>query len=312
MVRPRRGRKEGWKGWRGTDAGLQTRAVTDLPIPPGLLRSCRASAAAEAWLDRLPGLVASIVDRWEVSTGSPYDSTAGWAAPARTSAGETCILKIGMPHMEGRDEIVGLRFWSGSPTVRLLRSDTAANAMLLERCEPGHSLKRLPEPDQDPIVCALLRELWRVPPDDLGLRPLSEMLEAWETEAREQTHRLPDEKLFEAGSDVYRSLSGDETPVVALATDLHAGNVLAARRAPWLVIDPKPFLGDPAWDVTQHLLNCADRLHADPSGLVERIAGFTGVDPSRVRAWTFARIAVNPWSDDSRWLETARTLARGM
>src|SRR5215207_7784436 len=29
---------------------------------------------------------------------------------------------------------------------------------------------------------------------------------------------------------------------VLLATDLHAGNVLRARREPWLVIDPKPFV----------------------------------------------------------------------
>jgi len=37
-----------------------------------------------------------------------------------------------------------------------------------------------------------------------------------------------------------------------LATDLHAGNVLPAAREPWLVIDPKPFTGDPAYDATQH------------------------------------------------------------
>jgi len=42
---------------------------------------------------------------------------------------------------------------------------------------------------------------------------------------------------------------------VLLATDLHAGNVLRAQREPWLVIDPKPFLGDPAYDATQHLFN---------------------------------------------------------
>jgi len=33
-----------------------------------------------------------------------------------------------------------------------------------------------------------------------------------------------------------------------LATDLHAGNVLRSEREPWLVIDPKPFVGDPAYD----------------------------------------------------------------
>ena len=50
-----------------------------------------------------------------------------------------------------------------------------------------------------------------------------------------------------------------------LATDLHAANVLRAEREPWLVIDPKPFIGDPAFDATQHLFNCRARLHADPA-----------------------------------------------
>jgi streptomycin 6-kinase len=36
---------------------------------------------------------------------------------------------------------------------------------------------------------------------------------------------------------------------VLLATDLRAANILRAEREPWLVIDPKPFAGDPAYDV---------------------------------------------------------------
>jgi streptomycin 6-kinase len=57
-----------------------------------------------------------------------------------------------------------------------------------------------------------------------------------------------------------------------LATDLHAGNVLRAEREPWLVIDPKPFVGDPAYDATQHLFNCGARLRADPEGTISRFA----------------------------------------
>ena len=49
-------------------------------------------------------------------------------------------------------------------------------------------------------------------------------------------------------------------PHRAARTDLHAGNVVRAEREPWLVIDPKPFVGDPAYDATQHLLNCRDEI----------------------------------------------------
>lgn len=74
-----------------------------------------------------------------------------------------------------------------------------------------------------------------------------------------------------------------------LCIDLHGDNILGARRAPWLVIDPKPYVGDPAYDVLQHMLNCEDRLAADPAGLANQMAGLVGVDAGRVRQWLFAR-----------------------
>jgi streptomycin 6-kinase len=101
-------------------------------------------------------------------------------------------------------------------------------------------------------------------------------------------------------------------PIEALlATDLHAGNVLRSEREPWLVIDPKPFVGDPAYDATQHLFNCDARLRSDPGETICRIADLLGVDRERVQLWTFARAAAEPrddWRrDDSMAL--ARTIA---
>jgi streptomycin 6-kinase len=63
--------------------------------------------------------------------------------------GTPAVLKIGMPHMEGEDEIPGLRFWCGDPTVRLLAADDDLGAMLLERCKLGTTLRALSECNQD-------------------------------------------------------------------------------------------------------------------------------------------------------------------
>jgi streptomycin 6-kinase len=76
---------------------------------------------------------------------------------------------------------------------------------------------------------------------------------------------------------------------VLLCTDLHADNVVSAQREPWLVIDPHPHVGDPTYDLLQHLLNCRDRLMADPRWLVDRMAGLLDVDPARARRWLYAR-----------------------
>jgi streptomycin 6-kinase len=87
-------------------------------------------------------------------------------------------------------------------------------------------------------------------------------------------------------------LPRDDLPAVLLPTDLHAGNVLAARREPWLMIDPKPYVGDPAYDVLQHLLDHPDRLASDPRGFTRRVAGLAGLDADRVLLWLFARSVV--------------------
>jgi streptomycin 6-kinase len=57
------------------------------------------------------------------------------------------------------------------------------------------------------------------------------------------------------------------------------------------VIDPKPFIGDPAFDSVQHMLNCERRLADDPRGLARRMAELCEVDPERVTLWLFARCA---------------------
>jgi streptomycin 6-kinase len=93
-----------------------------------------------------------------------------------------------------------------------------------------------------------------------------------------------------------------------LCTDLHAGNVLAAQREPWLVIDPKPYVGDPCYDVLQHMLNCLTRLRRDPDDLVTRISDLGGVDRERVRLWLFAR-CVQESPDWPNLADVARRLA---
>jgi streptomycin 6-kinase len=93
-----------------------------------------------------------------------------------------------------------------------------------------------------------------------------------------------------------------------LATDLHADNVLSSQREPWLVIDPKPFVGDPAFDAVQHMLGCDARLAADPGAIADRMARLLDVDPARVRLWLFARCAQESLHDLTM-REPARRLA---
>jgi streptomycin 6-kinase len=161
------------------------------------------------------------------------------------------------------------------------------------------------------VIAGLLRRLWCAPLAPHPFRPLAAMIDHWSNETLAQAHQWPDPGLVREGLRAFRELSRSAPTDVLLATDLHAGNVLRAQREPWLVIDPKPFVGDPAYDATQHLFNCAARLRSDPDFLIRRFSDLLGVNPERVRHWTFARAAAEPrddWKDDDA-IALARSLA---
>jgi streptomycin 6-kinase len=233
-----------------------------------------------------------------------------WVARAVRGDGTRVVLKLGRPHMEAAHEIQGLRFWDGDAMVQLLEADADLNAMLLELCEPGTTLRERPEPGQDVVIAGLLRRLWRRPSAPHPFRPLAVMLTHWTEETLASAPRWIDAGLVQEGLRLFDGLARPSADDVLLATDLHAGNVLRARREPWLAIDPKPFVGDRAYDATQHLFNCKGRLLADPKATIRRFADLLEIDHERVRLWMFARVAAEPretWSDDS--LILARALA---
>jgi streptomycin 6-kinase len=293
--------------------------VATVEIPPQLAEAIVEDddPARLEWLTNLPELVTEIASGWELELGDPYvpGGQCAWVAPARSLNGDELVLKVGWRHPEAEHEADGLRHWDGNGAVRCFaaRSLTDSTALLLERCTPGRPLEcSLPEPDQDVILAGLLRRLWARPPHDgHPFSSLEEMCSQWadsfEIDYATDSRGL-DPGLAREGVAMFHRLPGTATTAVILCTDLHAGNVLAARREPWLVIDPKPFVGDPAYDPVQHMLNCGERLATDPGGLAQRMAELLDLDPERVRLWLFARCAQESLHDLTL-REPARRLA---
>jgi streptomycin 6-kinase len=277
-----------------------------LKIPTSLAANCLTDPERAAWLNRLPDALRRLEYQWALTPDTPLDGeepTCSYVTAVRTANGTPAVLKIAMPHMEGEQEIQGLRFWNGDPTVRLLEFDDELGAMLLERCNPGTPLRALAEDYQDMVISGLLRRLWRQPLKPHPFRPLSTLTKYWADETLSQINQGQDIDmgLVREGLQLFEELPRSATRTVLLATDLHAGNVVRAEREPWLVIDPKPFVGDPAYDATQHLLNCRARLRLHPDTTIRSFADLAGIESERVRLWTFARAAAEPrhdWSND--------------
>jgi streptomycin 6-kinase len=291
---------------------LSGRSVPMVFISETLATACRGSSERLTWLEHLPEAVRELRDRWRLSVGRPFegDASCSWVAPVVRHDGTRAVLKLGMPHMEGAHEIEGLRFWAGEPTVLLLETDDDRNPMLLESCDPGIALRNQPEFEQDVVIAGLLRRLWRRPVAPHSFRPLAVMTAYWAEETMAAAHRWPDAGVVQEGLRLFGELSRPSPDDVLLATDLHAGNVLSAQREAWLVIDPKPFVGDRVYDATQHLFNRKKRLLNDPVVTIDRFADRLEIDRERLRLWMFARSSAEPrgaWDDES--LALARTLA---
>jgi streptomycin 6-kinase len=281
-------------------------------IPERLVEACRGTPERMAWLDLLPEMVRELRLRWLLTLSAPFDDdvSCAWVAPAVRKDGTRAVLKFGMPHLEAAHELDALRFWGGDGAVRVIEANEGMNAMLLERCEPGTSLRELPQAEQDIVIAGLLRRLWRTPPPNT-FQPLSVMLHHWADETSASAEQWLDMGLVQEGLRLFEELSRPSENEVLLATDLHTGNVLRSQREPWLAIDPKPFVGDRAYDATQHLMNCKTRVLAAPEDTIRRFADLLEVDAERVKRWMFARAAAEPratWDEESMALARAVTL----
>jgi streptomycin 6-kinase len=266
---------------------------------PQSLVDAATSEPRRIWLAALPETVRKLEQRWSLEVGTPFQPGGqnAWVAPARTRAGGDVVLKVGWRHDEAAHEAAGLRVWDGQGSVRLHANEESDDtiALLIERCVPGTTLAGRPGPEQDRVIASLLPRLWRASAPGHEFRPLQEMCDAWADAFEQKAATRPgsiDPGIAREGVALFRALPASAERNVLLCTDLHAENVLAAQREPWLMIDPKPYVGDPTYDPLQHLLNCDERLHTDPVGLARGIADLLALDHDRLLLWLFARCVV--------------------
>lgn len=272
-------------------AGVGERFV----IPDDLARAADKEERGD-WLAELPALVARIAADWQIEVGDPFlpGGATAWVAPARDHAGDDLVLKVCWRHPEAVHEADGLRAWAGTGAIRLYQANDLAEAtvLLLERCRPGTQLRARPPEEHDLVIAGLLRRLWMEPPPGHRFRPLSDMCDYWATRYEERTtaeRSCLEAPLAKEGIRLLRELPRSGGHALLLHTDLHAGNVLAAEREPWLAIDPKPYVGDPTYDVTQHIFNGVFVEDADAGTLTVRMARLLDLDPGRILLWLFAR-----------------------
>ena len=257
----------------------------------------------EAWLERVPELVRECVQRWDLRLDEPYPAgAAGYAARVELADGTRAVLKLSYPHRESEHEAAALELYAGEGAVRLLASDFDRQAMLLERCEPGTPVWEVGREAALDVIVGLLPRLWK--PAEEPFRLLAEEAAWWleELPLEWEAARRPFERsLLDAGLDALRELPASQGELVLVNQDLHGENVLAAQREPWLVIDPKPLVGEREFGLAPIVRSfelgdtCRDVLYR-----LDRLSSELGLDRERARGWTIGQTLA--WAVDSHYL----------
>jgi streptomycin 6-kinase len=249
--------------------------------------------------------------------GEPFEGAqVALVLPATTADEMDVVLKIQWPHRESEHEAEALNAWKGNGAVKLLDRDADAHAMLLERCLPGSHLSTVEGDEALDVLIGLLPRLWV--PVDAQIGTLSEEAGWWVDNLEKWSERAGhpfSEPLFHAALEALRDLPASQGEQVLLHQDLHPGNVLAATREPWLVIDPKPLVGEREFSVAP-IVRAYELEHSEESvrGRLDRLASELDLDRERARLWAIAQTVAwavdggeaDPWHvQTAEWLLTS-------
>lgn len=272
-------------------------------VPPSFVgvRAYWAGDAAAAEAEALACLGETYLDRWELTPdGAAMHGMASLVQPVRRGDGSPAVLKVPVIDVDQPGEAAALRTWDGDGAVRLYDEDPDTWVMLLERLEPRDLETFEDELSATRILCALLRRLQAhaAPPGVPDLADVAAKMVVDAPAAATKFGNPAHGRILRYWADATAEVVGDAGDRL-LHWDLHFENVLAAEREPWLAIDPKPLLGDPAFDVLPALGNRWDEIVAtgDPARAVRRrydlMVDELALEPKRALVWTYARLLQN-------------------
>jgi streptomycin 6-kinase len=282
--------------------------------------------AGTAWLGGLPALLDNCARRWQLTIMAPFEPlTYNYVAPAIRADGAPVVLKVGFPSRELMTEIAALQLYDGHGIARLLHADPDRGSLLLERLLPGTPLVELGDDEQATTIAAqVMRQLWSVKAAALPPNHTFPSVAGWAAGlGRLRAHFGGGTGPFPAAliaraEALFAQLLGSMAEPVLLHGDLHHWNILAAERQPWLALDPKGVVGEPAYEVGALLRNPLPWLLSAPrprsilARRIDQLAEHLELDRERLLGWGMAQAVLSAWwsyEDHGHGWEPALALA---
>ena len=216
------------------------------------------------------------------------------------------MVKINFPSHESEHESAALRHWGGRGAVKLLDEDVGSRALLLERCSPGNTLWEEPEQVATDAMGDVLTRLWESPAPAGPFRSLVDAAGIWSEHLRAayERARAPFEmSLLDDALGFMATVKPANSSDVVLHQDLHGGNVLR-REGDWVAIDPKPLVGERAFDLASYVRDRRGLLGNDRDSeavvrnRLEHLCSVLEVDRDRAKGWALAHALA--WSFDAQ------------
>jgi len=257
------------------------------------------------WLRHLPDLINDYSRCWSLKVLPPFEPLSyNYVAPAVRADGADVVLKLGVPNPELLAESAALRLFDGRGIVRLLEADPDRGALLLERLKPGLPLSSLTDDEQaTSIAVQVMKQLWQPAPPEHGFPTVAKWaagLKRLREHFGGSTGPFPT-WLIERAEALFAELLDSMAEPVLLHGDLHHDNILSAERQPWLALDPKGVVGEPAYEVGALLRNPIPRIFSVPqlervlARRVDQLAEELGFDRERILGWGVAQAVLSGW-----------------
>jgi streptomycin 6-kinase len=259
----------------------------------------RFGAGAEAWCAALPEMAERYCLRWHLDLDKALSGNTSRVFIGRQDGDRGVVLKLTPERAIANEEAIALRAWAATPhAVDLIEADLEEGALLLEHIEPGTKVSD--EPGIPPVhdIAALLAGLRETATYDAGQLPtVTQGLESMFTRiggllSNPQVSAVVAPHILDDGHRRARELAS-ESPNGLVHGDLHLSNILRAGPGRGLVaIDPRPSVGDPAFDAVDWALYRLTSL-AEVHERIGRLSTLVpGMDPDRLWGWCQATAPV--------------------
>jgi streptomycin 6-kinase len=208
------------------------------------------------------------------------------------------VLKVYKPGSDELNSVEVLKCYGGHGAVWVL--EACDEAVLLERIKPGTELSQLVLDGRDDkaceIYCKVSGKLHSAEFDAANFDSLSSVYDAYGRYLLSGDATLSRE-LVEDAQMIFKELMDTQKEQVLLHGDLHHDNILYDEERGWLAIDPKGYIGEREWEVSQFLKNPKDPKYFADEDIIKRrigiISGNLGLDGKRVLKWAYSTYVAN-------------------